>query len=497
VVDCGTASSILNGKATSGYGTTYNSTATYTCDTGYSFSSLATTRTCQADGTWSAAPVCSIQRIDLKITKIGTGTGVVTSTDGGISCGNTCVATYDYGTTVYLSAKADANQSFTGWSGAGCSGVGSCQVKITGGTTITANFSPPPNVVFVTSTTYTSNLGGLAGADAKCNQRAAAAKLSGKYVAWLSTETVDAISRLGNASGWVRPDGKPVVNTIADIVAGKLLYPPRVDEYGNDVGGEQVAMTATSWNGTKFTNSVNTGYTNCGDFTSDVTPDPPINGFTPLMEDGDPSGASSLFSFSGTIACGQQARLYCFATDRQAQVVPTPVQGRYAFVTKSPWSPGGGIASADSQCQADARAANLPGTYSALLAQTGPGKSASSRFNFAAGSLPWVRPDGIPLAQTAAGVMTGSGTTGLWDTSPYLVADGQALGTSGLLWSGAVSPMTEGSDASTCNSWTTASAGATATAGVIGETEPARLFAEDVASAKCSENWGYVLCLQN
>lgn len=40
--------------------------------------------------------------------------------------------------------------------------------------------------VFVTSTSYNGNLGGLAGADAKCNTRAAAAGLSGTYKAFLA-----------------------------------------------------------------------------------------------------------------------------------------------------------------------------------------------------------------------------------------------------------------------------------------------------------------------
>ena len=39
---------------------------------------------------------------------------------------------------------------------------------------------------FVTSTTYNGNLGGLSGADAKCQERAAAAGLAGSYFAWIA-----------------------------------------------------------------------------------------------------------------------------------------------------------------------------------------------------------------------------------------------------------------------------------------------------------------------
>src|SRR5207248_2675590 len=42
--------------------------------------------------------------------------------------------------------------------------------------------------VFVTSVMYDGNLGGLAGADAKCQARATAASLSGTYKAWLSDD---------------------------------------------------------------------------------------------------------------------------------------------------------------------------------------------------------------------------------------------------------------------------------------------------------------------
>ena len=50
--------------------------------------------------------------------------------------------------------------------------------------------------VFVTSIGYDGNLGGLAGADAKCMTRAAAGNLSGTYKAWLSSSTVNAKDRI-------------------------------------------------------------------------------------------------------------------------------------------------------------------------------------------------------------------------------------------------------------------------------------------------------------
>ena len=75
---------------------------------------------------------------------------------------------------------------------------------------------PSVNIAFVTSTSVQiSTLGGHLGADALCAQRAEAGGLpSNTYVAWLSTSTVDAKTRLAGARGWVRPDGLPFADTL-------------------------------------------------------------------------------------------------------------------------------------------------------------------------------------------------------------------------------------------------------------------------------------------
>ena len=57
----------------------------------------------------------------------------------------------------------------------------------------------PTYKVFNSSTSYNGNLGGLTGADAKCQSRAAAAGLTGTYKAWLSSTTINAKDRLPDA----------------------------------------------------------------------------------------------------------------------------------------------------------------------------------------------------------------------------------------------------------------------------------------------------------
>ena len=96
-------------------------------------------------------------RRTLTVSKSGNGTGSVTSSPAGISCGATCSATYDGGTVVNLTATPAATSSFAGWSGA-CSGTGACMVTMDAARSVTATFTDlPPTVTSVTVTVSTSN----------------------------------------------------------------------------------------------------------------------------------------------------------------------------------------------------------------------------------------------------------------------------------------------------------------------------------------------------
>jgi Divergent InlB B-repeat domain len=67
----------------------------------------------------------------LGVTKSGSGTGTVTSSPSGISCGSTCSASFHFGTQVTLTATPGSDSSFAGWSG-GCSGTGPCVTTLAG-----------------------------------------------------------------------------------------------------------------------------------------------------------------------------------------------------------------------------------------------------------------------------------------------------------------------------------------------------------------------------
>jgi hypothetical protein len=77
----------------------------------------------------------------LTVSKAGAGSGMVTSSPAGISCGASCSAAYDDGTQVTLSAASSAGSSFAGWSGGGCTGTGTCMVTVTSATAVTATFN--------------------------------------------------------------------------------------------------------------------------------------------------------------------------------------------------------------------------------------------------------------------------------------------------------------------------------------------------------------------
>lgn len=66
------------------------------------------------------------------------GTGSVTSNPAGINCGATCTASFNKGTSVTLTASG---ASFSGWTGGGCSGTGTCVINnIQANASVTATF---------------------------------------------------------------------------------------------------------------------------------------------------------------------------------------------------------------------------------------------------------------------------------------------------------------------------------------------------------------------
>jgi hypothetical protein len=90
-----------------------------------------------------------------------------------------------------------------------------------------------PKKAFVSSTLVTGNIGGVAGADALCNNAAKAANLPGTYVAWISTQNSNAIDRVVANGPWQLVDGTQIAATKADLTLGNLPKQFNKDEKGN------------------------------------------------------------------------------------------------------------------------------------------------------------------------------------------------------------------------------------------------------------------------
>ena len=87
----------------------------------------------------------------LTVARSGDGTGTVSSSPAGIDCGSTCLANYDYDASVTLTATPGASSTFTGWSGSGCSGTGTCQITMDQARSVDAAFDDitPPDTSLV------------------------------------------------------------------------------------------------------------------------------------------------------------------------------------------------------------------------------------------------------------------------------------------------------------------------------------------------------------
>ncbi len=145
----GTGGNIMpSGSVTVNHGA--NQTFTITANMGYSIEdvlvdgnsvgAVSTYQFTNVTGNHTISARFKIGTHNLTVGKGGTGTGVVTSSPSGINCGSDCIESYNAGTVVTLTAVADGNSTFGGWSGA-CSGTGTCSVTMDASKSVTATFN--------------------------------------------------------------------------------------------------------------------------------------------------------------------------------------------------------------------------------------------------------------------------------------------------------------------------------------------------------------------
>jgi Divergent InlB B-repeat domain/Concanavalin A-like lectin/glucanases superfamily len=115
----------------------------------------------------SVVATFGLNRLALSVAPAGTGAGTVTSNPTGITCGGTCSSSYDYGTSVTLTATPATGSSFAGWSAGGCTGTGTCVVSVTAATNVVPTFTLNQYALTVTPAgtgagTVTSSPAGIA-----------------------------------------------------------------------------------------------------------------------------------------------------------------------------------------------------------------------------------------------------------------------------------------------------------------------------------------------
>jgi hypothetical protein len=299
-----------------------------------------------------------------------------------------------------------------------------------------------PLQAFLTSSTGTGNLAswpdaggatGLAAADAICRAHAQRAGLpqAADFIAWVSTQADGAYCRVRGLTGsrgsncgvtgalptagpWVRTDGLPFLAPIDRAIDQAIVYrAAELDETGASV--IDPALTA------HFTGTGPGGYNaldTCFDWTTG-SPDEGTIGGWPNRTGGDWSGDQRI------AWCDQPARLLCLQRGQGDAVQPRQF-GRIAFAAAaigngdlSTW-PGAngatGLAAGDAVCRSEAQANGLAFAERFRAWLSDADTDARDRFTF---DGPWVRLDGVRVADNLADLTDGS-----LQTSISLQADG-------------------------------------------------------------------------
>jgi len=157
--------------------------------------------------------------------------------------------------------------------------------------------------VFVTSAKFKGNLGGLAGADDKCQAEAdgpASIVPSGTYLAWLSDGTDSPDTRFTkSAHPYMLLDGTKIAENYTDLTDGSILHAINIDSTGKALGLQLF------WTGTKADGTTSQNLVTCHGWTS-----PPGTRFYGRV--GSTVKTSTTWSAQSRRPCGRSLRLACF-----------------------------------------------------------------------------------------------------------------------------------------------------------------------------------------
>ncbi len=125
-------------------------------------------------------------------------------------------------------------------------------------------------LAFLSEGAWSGDLGGLSGADAKCQAEVDGAGVSGTFKAWLSDTTTDARDRLTHSAGpYVMTDGVMIAMDWDDLVDGTLLA-----KFDTTIS-QRVVNVASVWTDSSPAGITESGFSStadsCGDWTRGTT----------------------------------------------------------------------------------------------------------------------------------------------------------------------------------------------------------------------------------
>ena len=317
----------------------------------------------------------ALDNFSLIVAPSGNGTGTVTSSPSGISCGATCSHTFTANQMVTLTAAPATSSTFAGWSGGGCSGTGTCTVTIDGSKTVTATFTLKTFALTVTkvgSGTVTSNPAGIS-----CGSTCSHVYNYSTTPVTLSATPASGFAFTGFSGSCTGMTCSVTMTAARNVTATfKPLRTLTVMKIGNGAG------------------TVTGGSISCGSTCTQTA----VDGST-ITLNAAPSTAlstqSTFFGFSGA-GCAANGTPCSVTLDADYTVMANfNLDPNIIFVTKTLTTGDfGGQSKGDELCQTSATAAGLKGTYLAYLSFRTSATTvvnAPERFMNATG---WVRPDG-------------------------------------------------------------------------------------------------------
>jgi len=173
---------------------------------------------------------------------------------------------------------------------------------------LAAGYVGPARRVFVSSACYPGSLGGLGGADEKCQSLADDAGLGGAFTAWLSDAYDGPAVRLPHASvPFVLVDASVIARDWDDLVDGAIARPILLDEAGTTVDGDCGARV--------WTNTSPIGLAAVSDALEFACYEWTLALFSRWGLLGDATATDATWTDGGALAmqrCSSTARLYCF-----------------------------------------------------------------------------------------------------------------------------------------------------------------------------------------